>query len=116
MIVRARITAGVLAALVLTGCGGAAKESRQDAALDVNDLWAAIATYYVDHTDAPEVTFEDGHYIVAGVVIEARLNEPDLKFATNGWDDWCVTIHYNNGADAVSDGSNWELKDVADCQ
>jgi outer membrane murein-binding lipoprotein Lpp len=114
MKIRMSVGIAAFAALSLSGCASKA-ESREDAALDVVDLWQAVATYYVDHTDDPTVTYADGSYEVAGQSIEARLAQPVLTFTANGPDDWCVTIEYRGGAAAVSEGSDWVLRDSANC-
>ncbi|MBN2177448.1 MAG: hypothetical protein JW722_07310 [Demequinaceae bacterium] len=105
----------VFAAVTLTACSSGESDNRTDVALDVADLWREIALYYVDNSTDPVVTYSGGKYYVDGLAIEARAKNPDLEFEGNGPDDWCVTILYNGGAAAVSDGSNWELQDKAGC-
>jgi len=97
----------------MRGWGGA--NSVTDAKLDANDVWYLVATYYVDHSEAPTVTFEGGEYNVNGQTIEAKLENPEFEFTSNDPDNWCVTITYNDGAAAVSVDPEDNIQESAGC-
>jgi hypothetical protein len=75
------------------------------AKVDASTLGKELATFFVDWEEGdplPVVTMTRGHYYLQDVrvaTVSSRVEIVDQS--VTGWDDWCVSVSYDDRADAT---------------
>lgn len=64
---------------------------------DLVSLQIEVATYYVDNTQPPELSFDGQSYHVAGAVVGADPTVTDARLVSPDPTLYCIEVHYDDG-------------------